>query len=166
MIQCKVCDSGAMQHQKVNRLSGPAVAIGYLLLIPSICGIILAASMFLMVIFGAAATASGETAREVHMEALEDLDIPTELVGKIQRDEDLSAAERESLTNEQRSAIDAIELSMAGSAAAGGCFAFLGTTFAAFIAVTSFVGGLIGWLLVMRKKVLRCDHCGAIVEAA
>jgi hypothetical protein len=38
---------------------------------------------------------------------------------------------------------------------------------AAFTAgVMCFVGGLLGWLLVMRKRVLQCGLCGAVVNAS
>ena len=30
----------------------------------------------------------------------------------------------------------------------------------------AFVGGLRGWLLIMKKQVLECDHCGAVVAAS
>jgi len=36
-------------------------------------------------------------------------------------------------------------------------------TFGIIFALT-FVGSLLGWLLIMRKKVLRCNKCGAIVN--
>jgi hypothetical protein len=32
--------------------------------------------------------------------------------------------------------------------------------------VASFIGGLFGWLLVMKKEVLQCDHCGATIAAS
>ena len=35
---CKVCDSGTLTLKTVFRMSGPAVAIGFILLIPSILG--------------------------------------------------------------------------------------------------------------------------------
>lgn len=31
--------------------------------------------------------------------------------------------------------------------------------------ISSMVGGVFGWLLVMRKKILRCVNCGATVDA-
>jgi hypothetical protein len=37
---------------------------------------------------------------------------------------------------------------------------------AIFFGIASFVGGLIGWLLVMKKKVLECDACNAVVSAS
>lgn len=35
-----------------------------------------------------------------------------------------------------------------------------------FFGVASFAGGLIGWLLVMKKRVLQCSTCGATVNAS
>lgn len=37
---------------------------------------------------------------------------------------------------------------------------------AAGLALASFVGGLLGWLLVMKKNVLQCTHCSAVVNAS
>jgi hypothetical protein len=42
----------------------------------------------------------------------------------------------------------------------------LGGGFSIVLGVSSFVGGLLGWLLVMRKRVLQCDVCGAVVNAS
>jgi hypothetical protein len=41
-----------------------------------------------------------------------------------------------------------------------------GSGFIIAIGIASFVGGLLGWLLVMRKRVLQCDVCGAVVNAS
>jgi len=38
--------------------------------------------------------------------------------------------------------------------------------FSMFIIVAAFVAGLLGWLLIMRKRVLQCPHCGAVVPAS
>jgi hypothetical protein len=35
-----------------------------------------------------------------------------------------------------------------------------------FFALAAFVGGLLGWLLIMKKKVLICTHCSAVVPAS
>ena len=34
-----------------------------------------------------------------------------------------------------------------------------------FLIIGSFVGGLLGWLLITRKPVLECSRCGAIVSS-
>lgn len=41
-----------------------------------------------------------------------------------------------------------------------------GSTFAIICGIASFVGGLLGWLLVMKKRVLQCNVCGAVVNAS
>jgi hypothetical protein len=41
-----------------------------------------------------------------------------------------------------------------------------GSTFAIVCGIACFVGGLLGWLLVMKKRVLQCDVCGAVVNAS
>ena len=32
--------------------------------------------------------------------------------------------------------------------------------------ISCLVGGLLGWLLVMKKKVLQCKNCGAVIAAS
>jgi len=34
------------------------------------------------------------------------------------------------------------------------------------IGIACFVGGLLGWLLVMKKRVLQCSVCGAVISAS
>jgi len=43
---------------------------------------------------------------------------------------------------------------------------FIGSGFAVAVGIASFVGGLLGWLLVMRKRVLQCNLCGAAINAS
>jgi hypothetical protein len=49
---------------------------------------------------------------------------------------------------------------------AKGLFRIIGGSFALFWLVAFFVSGLIGWLLVMKKRVLQCRFCGAVVNAS
>ena len=101
-ISCKVCDKGALVQTKVHRLSGPAVVIGYIFLIPSILGIIISALAFVQVSY--------------------------------------------------------LSHGSSGGSLVGG--------FVLIFGLASFVGGLLGWLLVMKKRVLRCNVCSATVNAA
>jgi hypothetical protein len=103
-VRCKVCDTGTLIQQKKHRMSGPVVAIGYVLLIPSVLGILFSMLMF------------------------------------------FTTASMSHAAND------------AGSGIAGGIAIFLGLAF--------FVGGLLGWLLVMKKKVLECSTCGAVINAS
>ena len=44
-LQCKICDRGVLTSKTIFRMSAPVVAIGFILLIPSIVGMALSALM-------------------------------------------------------------------------------------------------------------------------
>jgi hypothetical protein len=44
---CKICDRGALSSKTVFRMSGPAVAIGFIFLIPSVLGMVFSALLLL-----------------------------------------------------------------------------------------------------------------------
>jgi hypothetical protein len=97
-IICKVCDKGLLGKKKKYRMSGPVVAIGYILLIPSVLGIAFSLLMLVMT-----------------------------------------------------------------TASRGGVGLAEGIII--FVALGFLVMGLLGWLLVMKKQVLQCSICGAVVNA-
>jgi hypothetical protein len=105
-----------MAHKRVHRLSGPAVAIGYILLIPSLCGMAFAVLLWVLSTAG--------------------------------------------LVSNENLATNSEELAATGWLVGCGSVVF-GSLF-----VASLVGGLVGWLLVMRKSVLKCENCGAEVTTS
>jgi len=109
LIPCKVCDRGTLARKKQHRLAGPAVLIGYFLLVPSVIGMCLALMAEMFLLFASTNTQSREGA---------------------------------------------------------GIIALLGTGFTGFAFVVSLIGGLLGWLLVMKKHVLQCSTCGATIAAS
>ena len=104
-ITCKVCDKGLLTRKKKYRLSGPVVLIGYILLIPSVLGVIVSLVAFVNI---------SSVAPHANADAAAGL--------------------------------------------AGGFIIIIGVAF--------LVAGLLGWLLVMRKQILQCNVCGAVVNAA
>jgi hypothetical protein len=36
----------------------------------------------------------------------------------------------------------------------------------ALLGISSFVAGLLGWLLIMKKRILKCSVCGAVINAS
>lgn len=103
-IICKTCDIGTLYKIRKHRMSGVVVVIGYILLIPSILGVLLMALSVAMLHTGTATSSS------------------------------------------------------AGASLADGVLV-------AF-AIAFFVSGLVGWLLVMKKDILQCGHCGATIAAS
>ncbi len=121
---CQVCKQGEMRERKVYRMRVVVVMMGYILLIPSIPGIILNVVVLLGgPILGLAGTISGLT------------NIPEPMV---------------------EIAVSAATLGTSGGAGILGGRAIFG-------AIVWFVSGLIGSLLVMKRKVLQCDSCQATV---
>jgi hypothetical protein len=108
---CKTCDRGTLIPTKIRRLSGPAVAIGYILLIPSILGIAVCAILLIAFAIAGPALAGSDPFLAIIISG-------------------------------------------------GGVLAEI------LAGVGCFIGGLIGWLLVMKKHVLQCDSCGAVVDSA
>src|SRR5262249_42160733 len=53
---------------------------------------------------------------------------------------------------------------ISGSSYADGASMASGIVF--LFALAGFVSGLVGWLLIMKKKVLCCKHCSAVVPAS
>ena|ERR1035437_2274447 len=101
-IKCKVCDAGTLVQTKKYRMSGPVVFIGYILLIPSVIGMVVCGFFIIM---------------DLSMVRSSDIGMVTNIV-----------------------------------------YLLIGAAF--------FVGGLLGWLLIMKKKVLQCNVCSAVVNLA
>jgi hypothetical protein len=164
MIKCKTCDSGELHKKKKYRMSGIVVLIGYIILIPSILGIL--GGGFMCVAAGAGTTGSIVLIESDARTDLMAAGIPEALTDKIVEMQGLTDTERSSLSVEQLHVVDQVSMEVvAGTAGAGlgGALAG-GASFA--IMVSSLVGGLLGWLLVMKKKVLQCAACGATVAAS
>lgn len=117
--RCNTCGAGSLIRKKKYRMSGPVVVIGYILILPSILGILISVFIFL-----AALAAGGSTAANAAASA-----------------------------NASSAAGVAV-----GTAIGGGIALFLG--------LASLVGGLLGWLLIMKKRVLECNVCSATVSAS
>jgi len=161
---CQICGQGELKSKKKYRMSGPVVAIGYILLIPSILGMLFG----LLMIF-ATGSAVSETSTGIKQEVREQLmaaDIPGEISEKVITRQALTEEENAMLTEEQSRALADAELTYSASQVGVGAGTAIAGGFSAFMVISSFVGGLIGWLLIMKKKVLQCTSCNAIVAAS
>ena len=58
-----------------------------------------------------------------------------------------------------------MSLFLAANHNVGGVAAVVGMVYV-FIGIFAMVGGLLGWLLIMKKRVLQCNMCGAAVNLA
>jgi preprotein translocase subunit SecF len=160
-----------MTRKRAYRMSGPAVVIGYILLIPSILGILFGGLTFLMAAIGGAATAN-KTASNAEVQSIRnDLaaqNIPDDIIADVCAEKHVSEPRMSlaRLNPNQELAVRAAELKISTAKGAPALAACCGGTFSVIIIIGSFVGGLLGWLLVMRKTVLQCFRCGAVVAAS
>ena len=219
-LTCKVCDSGQLDPRSVFRMSSPVVAIGFILLIPSVVGILYSAFLFLGIntaFLGVNAHLLGgshsrSTVSSHLFQSSYDANFRRSCAGAVRQ----KYAEAGAYVTEQRieqycecalstvkqtgSEVEAaqtclqraqdgtldrlgrgvdmfyasdspietssVEASPTAVAGANTPVAFLRSGFAVALGIGSFVGGLLGWLLVMKKRVLQCDVCGAVVNAS
>lgn len=138
------------------------MTIGYILLIPSLAGMALAVVLWLVSLVGTSGTTSFPS--EATLKKLREAEVPESVVERL-RDGDLSDSEKLELTPEQAAVVNEVIREREIQAAAVGMVAGCGTVFFGALFVGSFVGGLVGWLLIMKKTVLRCASCGAEVAA-
>ncbi|TWU39981.1 hypothetical protein Q31b_32970 [Novipirellula aureliae] len=162
---CKTCDGGTMYATKMHRLSGPAVFIGYLILIPSVLGVLLGMGIGVLGVIGSAAVPSASKA--VATETLTESGIDANLAERIVSLQiSVDDPEIESLSDELQVIVTKARREViSGTAATGVGFVAFGGGAICF-SVFCFMNGLIGWLLTMKKKVLQCSACRAIVDAS
>jgi len=204
-LSCKICDSGTLSSKSVFRMSGPAVAIGFILLIPSIIGMIVSALMFVGVIAysgNETGTVTGETNQPY--QSTFDANFRQSCVKSFRQNAQMAGVTAPQPLTEQycECALSTFKQTSSETIAAQTCiqrvqdgtldipnretdayysqniprvsqdssgsdlFRVLGSISAVALGIMCFVGGLLGWLLVMRKRILQCDICGAVVNAS
>lgn len=163
-IGCQTCNAGELVRRRRYRMSMPVVAIGYILLIPCVIGILVA--VLFLVASGGAAKAGFESVDRRAEERLVAAGLPRDVIDATVAGRSITDAQRAALSNDQRRALDDTLLMVASEklGTAGGATLAGGTSVC--LGISSFIGGLLGWLLVMKKKVLQCNTCGAVVAAS
>ena len=167
--RCKTCDQGTLIQRKSFRMSGPVVFIGFILLIPSILGMIFSALLFFRII----GTSESEVLRTRNeaVARMHNGHFSEELISAIadERDADVNSwllQNERLLRSEQIAWIRDAQRKTRADLAASRVGVVFGSGLIIAMGIASLVGGLLGWLLVMRKRVLQCSLCGAVVNAS
>jgi DNA-directed RNA polymerase subunit RPC12/RpoP len=158
---CRTCGQGTLIKLTKFRMSAPVVVIGFVLLIPSVIGMLF--GVFMLFVTGVASkqtSALDETKIRAQLVAQ---NIPDPIVNEVVSGRPVSGNDLASLTSQQQSAVHDAESSRLGQTIGGGAATVIVGGFSMFVIIASFVGGLLGWLLIMRKRVLQCVRCGAVV---
>lgn len=222
-LTCKICEHGTLISRKVFRLSGPAVAIGYILLIPSVLGMIFCALMLAGVFALRGQPDQVSDFADRPAQSAFDVDFRRDCMNgaKLQApDADLLSLEEicecmlstykqthnlgtitksggtittsgdycsqqfnegrlapispdvaalysgENPQSSPDAAMTTIRTPDPLAAYRTMAIRVLGGGFSLAMGIGFFVSGLLGWLLVMKKRVLKCDYCGAVVNAS
>lgn len=162
---CRTCDVGQLERMKLHRLSGPAVIIGYLLLIPSILAILLMLAFLVFSIWGYSLNDEPILPDETR-EELRAAGVPSRMIEALDRGEEIPEEEVQALTPEQRAQVEPVNRFVGSFGATTGMMATCGTGLSITGIVIFFISGLLGWILVMKRTVLVCNSCRATVDAA
>ncbi len=146
-------------------MSTPVVVIGFIFLIPSVLGMI-ASALILFGVVSSAGTDANRTRDEVAAR-MRSNDVPEPIISAVLANPNLDADSlMDQVSMAQLSWIKDSQEKLRGSTEGSGLAVLFGGGFAIALGVASFVGGIIGWLLVMKKRVLQCSVCMAVVNAS
>lgn len=205
-LKCTVCKYGVLENKKLYRLSGPAVVIGYILLIPSVLGMIAS----LLLLLGVIVFNPGDLKTEVPETSQQSADVAkfrnscrdgfiakyTEISGSMPThaqttaycecilsgyhptvainmgslirfcSQQLDDGTLPPPSSETEALYFPTTQQLKGDTLLWNILRIFGGAYAIIFGIASFVGGLLGWLLVMKKHVLQCNACGATINAS
>jgi UPF0716 family protein affecting phage T7 exclusion len=159
-IPCSTCNSGTLKPRKKYRLSGPVIVIGYFFLIPSIIGILFGALMVFSV--GAVSEDAFADVEAEYQSTLQEAGFSTSQIAAA-RD---NTIDTDTLSDEQYTTYTNASMALSGGTIGTGAGVAIGGGMGIGLMIFSFCSGLVGWLLTMKKKVLQCTSCSAIVAAS
>jgi hypothetical protein len=138
--------------------------IGYILLIPCVIGFLLGAAG----LYGAKKADTGGTAvvDGNARQKLEAWHIPGPIIARVLANEWLNDDELAQLTHDQQAAVDRYKTAVSLEKSGVGLGSFLAGGVSVVLMIATFFVGLIGWVLTLRKNVLRCAQCGALAPAS
>lgn len=177
-MNCEKCKSGEMKQTKVFKYSGCLVVLGFCFMLPALFGLLVTALLWIGGIIGGTAMMAAAPTGEIKSNAVYQLNLISSLPpGFIQVFE----------TNESEARLAADGLPLETKTQAQRIFSYyeaqkvLATKDAAKpVAALGMLGGImtvgvffvcipiliVGFFLIMRKKVWRCSSCGTIFDRA
>ncbi len=159
---CSACGQGVLVVRGGGRRKLVRVA-GLIVLVVSVLGTIMSVVMALAA--GPMGAALVEKAIAMEAQRLRSNGLPADLIETVAASEVITETQRAALSEEQRRSLDDFEIWVASTSAAGAAAARLSRRNSIFTGALCLGAGAASLLLVRRRKVLRCNHCGAVVPA-
>jgi hypothetical protein len=130
---CRTCGQGALIKRTKFRMSGPVVAIGFILLIPSVLGMLF--GVFMLFVTGAANSGiSAADERQIRAHLAEQ-GVPALIIDEVVSGKPVSDDQLVLLTSEQRTTVHTAESSRLGQKIGGGAATVIFDGFSIFIIV-------------------------------
>jgi len=164
-LACSEC-GGRLARRSQFRLSKAFVIIGFIILIPSVMGLLIG-----VILFATSGSAKAELKQALSQDSrseLQEAGVPPGLIEKLSEGQKLTSDEMKELTGEQQALVLGQAIG-AGMSELGAGMAEVGGAFIRFIATVMMIGSSVGCvggvLLTLRKKMLCCVQCGAMAGA-
>jgi hypothetical protein len=148
---------------RIYRMSGIVVVIGYLLLLPGL-------GIMLMGVLGLAGTGTALNAIDSIAESeirtdLQRAAVHAQVTESIMAGNGLTPQMTQSLSLKQKQVVASTQSAILAQSIGKGAVATAGSFVSLCMMFGGFTGTLVGWLLVMKKRVLQCPACTAVVAA-
>ena len=165
-VACSVCNQGSLVRKKVYRMSGIVAFIGYILLMPSLLGVLICAIGVVGAVVGGSRVDEARNATDSMAGEMRAKGVPDGIIAKLRNGETVTDGEMAKLTVDQRREVETVQAATTFAKGAGVAGAAIGVGLFIFLGIVCLVSGLIGWLLVMKKWVLQCTNCKAVTASA
>jgi hypothetical protein len=163
-IPCKTCDAGYLQRKSVHRMSSIVVLIGYIMVIPSVLG--MAFGLFCLIVSLSATSDTTSGIRDKAKGEMTKAGVPSNIIQMVMDGKIVQDADKRGLTQGQLVAIESARIDLSAGMAGAGIGGAMASGFSIFIIISSLIGGLLGYLLIMKKEILKCTNCGVVMAAS
>jgi hypothetical protein len=182
LIVCKVCDAGYLSRESVPRFGGCVCSIGHIFLLPTYLGCLLALGMLAGAIIEKIAETSSppkhlaSTVLAPMKRELLEHGIDEATAKRVVTLDYFPPSDLLTMTEEQKNLIghtqETIRAMDAAAAPPANPMAkptpSIGATIlgSGFVVLVSLVTGVFGFILVMKRAILKCSNCGAVTPAS
>src|SRR5436305_7205796 len=143
---CRTWGQGALITRKTFRMSGPVLVIGFILLIPSVLGMLFGILVLVLTSAGGTQT-SASSARDIRARLVAQ-EVPESVIAEVVASKPVENPELVSLTSQQRSAVHDAQLSASAQKVGGGVAQVVAGGFSLIVIGMSFLGVCIGWRII------------------
>lgn len=153
---CSACNRGSLVKNRVRRMNGFFVALGFILFVPAVLGVLIGAIGALG--GGFVASQSQRSPEEIRAE-LKGLNVPDATIDRVLAGNSNLQEDIKGLNQEQQAALLKANVAVIGKKAPTGVF--VGSS--VVVAVVSLLIGVVGFLFIRKKWVLQCTECPAVL---